>query len=118
MKLSFCLKYNRCILPILDVLKCDTCSHTRKQEVSAHVLSRIKLCNFSIELRNGLVFCLADRIGVEASKAIHVGDDETADKAGANAIGLDCWYAKSFSFWFLPHADVMFQSCRVFDFVL
>ncbi|CAM0911139.1 unnamed protein product [Alopecurus aequalis] len=32
-----------------------------------------------------------DQIGVEASKAVHVGDDETADKAGANAIGLQCW---------------------------
>lgn len=32
-----------------------------------------------------------DQIGVEASKAVHVGDDETADKAGANAIGLECW---------------------------
>lgn len=32
-----------------------------------------------------------DQIGVEASMAVHVGDDETADKAGANAIGLECW---------------------------
>ncbi|TVU42984.1 hypothetical protein EJB05_09413 [Eragrostis curvula] len=32
-----------------------------------------------------------DQISVEASKAVHVGDDETADKAGANAIGLECW---------------------------
>ncbi|KQJ95223.1 haloacid dehalogenase-like hydrolase domain-containing protein 3 isoform X2 [Brachypodium distachyon] len=32
-----------------------------------------------------------DQIGVEASKAVHIGDDETADKAGANAIGLECW---------------------------
>ncbi|KAM0849771.1 hypothetical protein ACQ4PT_053526 [Festuca glaucescens] len=32
-----------------------------------------------------------DQIGVEASKAVHVGDDETADKSGANAIGLECW---------------------------
>ncbi|XP_047073520.1 haloacid dehalogenase-like hydrolase domain-containing protein 3 [Lolium rigidum] len=32
-----------------------------------------------------------DQIGVEASKAVHVGDDEAADKAGANAIGLECW---------------------------
>ncbi|GJN39571.1 hypothetical protein PR202_gb28696 [Eleusine coracana subsp. coracana] len=34
---------------------------------------------------------LKDQIGVEASKAVHVGDDETADKAGANAVGLECW---------------------------
>ncbi|KAG2577030.1 haloacid dehalogenase-like hydrolase domain-containing protein 3 isoform X2 [Panicum virgatum] len=32
-----------------------------------------------------------DQIGVEATNAVHVGDDETADKAGANAIGLECW---------------------------
>ncbi|XP_062191754.1 uncharacterized protein LOC133895452 isoform X2 [Phragmites australis] len=32
-----------------------------------------------------------NKIGVEASNAVHVGDDETADKAGANAIGLECW---------------------------
>ncbi|VAH99092.1 unnamed protein product [Triticum turgidum subsp. durum] len=32
-----------------------------------------------------------DQIGVEARNAVHVGDDETADKAGANAIGLKCW---------------------------
>uniref|UniRef100_J3MQQ2 Haloacid dehalogenase-like hydrolase domain-containing protein 3 n=2 Tax=Oryza brachyantha TaxID=4533 RepID=J3MQQ2_ORYBR len=32
-----------------------------------------------------------DQIGVEAGKAVHVGDDETADKAGANGIGLQCW---------------------------
>ncbi|KAK3122825.1 hypothetical protein QOZ80_8AG0618870 [Eleusine coracana subsp. coracana] len=32
-----------------------------------------------------------DQIGMEASKAVHVGDDETADKAGANAVGLECW---------------------------
>ncbi|XP_021890605.1 haloacid dehalogenase-like hydrolase domain-containing protein 3 [Carica papaya] len=32
-----------------------------------------------------------DQTGVEASKAVHVGDDKKADKAGANAIGIDCW---------------------------
>ncbi|KAM3206587.1 hypothetical protein ACQJBY_061977 [Aegilops geniculata] len=32
-----------------------------------------------------------EQIGVEARNAVHVGDDETADKAGANAIGLECW---------------------------
>jgi FMN phosphatase YigB (HAD superfamily) len=52
---------------------------------------------------------LADQIGVEASKAVHVGDDETADKAGANAIGLECWYAIFCPPWFLPRADIMFQ---------
>lgn len=41
---------------------------------------------------------MAEQIGVEASNAVHVGDDETADKAGANAIGLECWYA-IFSFF-------------------
>ncbi|EXB43464.1 Haloacid dehalogenase-like hydrolase domain-containing protein 3 [Morus notabilis] len=32
-----------------------------------------------------------DQINVEACKAVHVGDDEKADKLGANAIGIDCW---------------------------
>jgi hypothetical protein len=53
---------------------------------------------FSIELLNVVVFCLSDQIGVKASRAVHVGDDEPADKAGANAIGLECWYAEYFSF--------------------
>lgn len=32
-----------------------------------------------------------DQTGVEAARAVHVGDDQEADKAGANAIGIDCW---------------------------
>ncbi|KAJ0988324.1 hypothetical protein J5N97_006680 [Dioscorea zingiberensis] len=32
-----------------------------------------------------------DQIGMEAAKAVHVGDDEKADKNGANGIGIDCW---------------------------
>ncbi|GMY26028.1 haloacid dehalogenase-like hydrolase domain-containing protein 3 isoform X1 [Fagus crenata] len=32
-----------------------------------------------------------DKVNVEACKAIHVGDDQQADKVGANAIGIDCW---------------------------
>ncbi|KAL5981119.1 hypothetical protein ACLOJK_029039 [Asimina triloba] len=32
-----------------------------------------------------------DQIGVVAEKAVHVGDDEKADKMGANAVGIDCW---------------------------
>ncbi|KAF8390219.1 hypothetical protein HHK36_024743 [Tetracentron sinense] len=32
-----------------------------------------------------------DGISVEAGKAVHVGDDQEADKVGANAIGIDCW---------------------------
>lgn len=34
----------------------------------------------------------ADEIRVETSKAVHVGDDTTADKVGANAVGIDCWW--------------------------
>ncbi|KAI3516423.1 hypothetical protein L1887_15338 [Cichorium endivia] len=30
-------------------------------------------------------------INVEAAKAVHVGDDEKADKLGANAVGINCW---------------------------
>ncbi|XP_009603833.1 uncharacterized protein LOC107780805 isoform X2 [Nicotiana tabacum] len=32
-----------------------------------------------------------DQICVEAIKTVHVGDDEKADKGGANAAGIDCW---------------------------
>ncbi|KAL6969585.1 hypothetical protein U1Q18_029297 [Sarracenia purpurea var. burkii] len=32
-----------------------------------------------------------DQLGVEARKAVHVGDDQKADKVGANAVGIDCW---------------------------
>ncbi|KAG6470748.1 haloacid dehalogenase-like hydrolase domain-containing protein 3 isoform X1 [Zingiber officinale] len=32
-----------------------------------------------------------DKIGVNSSRVIHVGDDEKADKDGANSIGIDCW---------------------------
>lgn len=42
-----------------------------------------------------------DGINVAAGKAVHVGDDQVADKEGANAIGLHCWLwgkdIKSFS---------------------
>jgi len=26
-----------------------------------------------------------------AGKALHIGDDQKADKFGANAVGIDCW---------------------------
>lgn len=32
-----------------------------------------------------------DQIGVEAGKAVHVGDDQEADKVGASAVGINCW---------------------------
>nr|KAJ0191045.1 hypothetical protein LSAT_V11C800410810 [Lactuca sativa] len=32
-----------------------------------------------------------DEINVEASKAVHVGDDEKADKLGAKTVGINCW---------------------------
>ncbi|XVE85880.1 hypothetical protein DITRI_Ditri17bG0127000 [Diplodiscus trichospermus] len=32
-----------------------------------------------------------DQIGAEAAKVVHVGDDEKADKVGANAVGINCW---------------------------
>lgn len=34
---------------------------------------------------------VVDQIGVEAGKAVHVGDDQEADKVGASAVGIDCW---------------------------
>ncbi|KAJ4827736.1 hypothetical protein Tsubulata_036811 [Turnera subulata] len=32
-----------------------------------------------------------DQLSVEAGRAVHVGDDQKADKEGANAVGIDCW---------------------------
>ncbi|GLT27674.1 hypothetical protein SLA2020_026550 [Shorea laevis] len=32
-----------------------------------------------------------DQVGVEAGRSVHIGDDEKADKMGANAVGIDCW---------------------------
>ncbi|KAG2241560.1 hypothetical protein Bca52824_096457 [Brassica carinata] len=32
-----------------------------------------------------------EQISVEANRAVHVGDDEGADKGGANALGINCW---------------------------
>ncbi|KAF7809139.1 haloacid dehalogenase-like hydrolase domain-containing protein 3 isoform X2 [Senna tora] len=32
-----------------------------------------------------------DQVKVEASRALHIGDDQEADKLGANAVGIDCW---------------------------
>jgi len=34
---------------------------------------------------------LVDQLNVEAGKALHIGDDQKADKFGANALGIDCW---------------------------
>ncbi|KAH1161606.1 hypothetical protein GLYMA_01G046200v4 [Glycine max] len=31
-----------------------------------------------------------DEVNVEACKALHIGDDQKADKLGANAVGIDC----------------------------
>ncbi|KAL9225911.1 hypothetical protein vseg_001786 [Gypsophila vaccaria] len=31
------------------------------------------------------------QISVDPSRAVHVGDDEQADKFGANAVGIECW---------------------------
>lgn len=32
-----------------------------------------------------------DKVNVAAGRAVHVGDDEVADKIGAEAVGIDCW---------------------------
>ncbi|KAK8947564.1 hypothetical protein KSP40_PGU016528 [Platanthera guangdongensis] len=49
----------------------------------------------------GIFLAALDHIGIKASKAVHVGDDEKTDKAGANSVGIDCWLwgsdVKSFS---------------------
>jgi len=37
------------------------------------------------------MFSIVDEVNVEACKALHIGDDQKADKLGANAVGIDCW---------------------------
>ncbi|XP_048502529.1 uncharacterized protein LOC104897937 isoform X2 [Beta vulgaris subsp. vulgaris] len=41
------------------------------------------------------------KAALDADRAVHVGDDEQADRTGANAVGIDCWLwgkdVKSFS---------------------
>lgn len=32
-----------------------------------------------------------DQMSVEASRTVHIGDDQKADKQGANSLGIDCW---------------------------
>ena len=44
--------------------------------------------SFGTFCRNSLV----DGINVDTEKAVHVGDDQVADKEGANAMGLHCWW--------------------------
>ncbi|KAJ0256970.1 hypothetical protein HA466_0079210 [Hirschfeldia incana] len=38
--------------------------------------------------------CALEQINVEANRAVHVGDDEGADKGGADAVGIDCYGEK------------------------
>ena len=40
---------------------------------------------------------VVDQMSVEARRAVHVGDDEKADKEGANAVGIDCWLVEELS---------------------
>ncbi|XP_072985573.1 uncharacterized protein [Typha latifolia] len=54
-----------------------------------------------------------DQIGVDAGKAVHVGDDEKADKTGANAIGLDCWFVGDTILYFSHVWDATFLCCGV-----
>ena len=50
--------------------------------------SKIKHQNYIFLLTIGNA---VDQIGVEAGKAVHVGDDQEADNVGASAFGIDCW---------------------------
>ncbi|KAJ8760847.1 hypothetical protein K2173_021885 [Erythroxylum novogranatense] len=38
-----------------------------------------------------IFYAALDQLSVEAGNAVHVGDDQRADKEGANAVGIDCW---------------------------
>ncbi|XP_072977750.1 uncharacterized protein [Typha angustifolia] len=54
-----------------------------------------------------------DQIGVEAGKAVHVGDEEKADKTGANTIGLDCWFVGDIILYFSHVWDAALMCCGV-----
>ncbi|TYJ99436.1 haloacid dehalogenase-like hydrolase domain-containing protein 3 [Cucumis melo var. makuwa] len=44
------------------------------------------------EKPDGKIFEAAlDQLEVRSDNAVHVGDDQKADKEGANAVGIDCW---------------------------
>ncbi|KAL9257669.1 Haloacid dehalogenase-like hydrolase domain-containing protein [Drosera capensis] len=44
------------------------------------------------EKPDAMIFKAAlDQMRVSAENAVHVGDDQEADKVGANAIGIECW---------------------------
>lgn len=42
-----------------------------------------------------------DQLNVEAGKALHIGDDQKADKFGAKAVGIVCWWDFSCLKWLL-----------------
>ena len=64
---------------------------------------------------------VVDQIGVEAGKAVHVGDDQEADKVGASAVGIDCWWVYSIYlhvdvimppvFWLKVQSQVIIETC-------
>lgn len=33
----------------------------------------------------------SDQLQVEPNRAVHIGDDEKADKYGAAVVGIECW---------------------------
>lgn len=48
------------------------------------------LCSTSEFILTIDLFYFVDGVGVEADKVVHVGDDEMADKKGANNVGIHC----------------------------
>ena len=70
-------------------------------------MNQIKLDHaFCIFLKNSLTSVVyltqcsipvADALGVDATAAVHVGDDPTNDKQGALAAGLESWYCTPYS---------------------
>ncbi|PKA60465.1 hypothetical protein AXF42_Ash017871 [Apostasia shenzhenica] len=62
----------------------------------------------------GIFLAALDKIGVAAHKAVHVGDDEMADKAGAIAVGIDCWLV---NFYVIGCTVLFFRYSVVLHFV-
>lgn len=59
------------------------------------LLNKSKYCNNAKEkiysCHTYIYNLIIDKVNVAAGRAVHVGDDEVADKIGAEAVGIDCW---------------------------
>ncbi|XP_048136355.1 uncharacterized protein LOC115755449 isoform X2 [Rhodamnia argentea] len=104
------------VVPIMTILKKFTSSFTNV--VSGITVKLAVVSNFDIRLRKllkdlnivdlfdavivssevgyekpdpGIFKSALDQLQVEPNRAVHIGDDEKADKYGAAVVGIECW---------------------------